>query len=116
MEIQFIKRPIFDEDGQVTDTQKIPVIVSYSVLRAFEKQTGKSVTDKKADINMDDAFTLFYLALKFGHKHLGRDFTYDEEEAELILDLCMDQWAKIQTKFFPTQGKKKGTKVSQAAK
>lgn len=93
--------------------EKLPVLVSYRVMKHFKDETGgKDLIDIKDDYTLVEP--LLFLGLQSGFKYEDKPFNYKKEDMEYLLDECFKEFSDIIPKFFPkvenTDDKKKVTK------
>lgn len=100
----------YDENDNVV-VEKIPVSVSFSAIKNFQKHTGKSITNVNDDL--EDLFILQYYSYLAGcklSKHKGYSVKYDLDEFEIVFDGTFEQFMKVMHEFFPDNSKKKQVK------
>jgi hypothetical protein len=93
--------------------EKLPILVSYRVLKHFKDETGgKDFNDIKDDYTLVEP--LLFLGLQSGFWYEDKPFIYKKEDMEYLLDECFKEFSGILPKFFPSDDevidKKKVTK------
>lgn len=81
--------------------EKWPVKVSYSALKHYQLESGKSVESIESDItNLE---LLLYYSLRSGCKHENKDFNLEKDEMEFFLDDTFNEFNAIVANSFPTE-------------
>jgi hypothetical protein len=79
--------------------EKLPILVSYRVLKHFEKVSGgKEFSDIGNDYTLMEP--LLFLALQSGFKYEDKDFNYTNDDMEYILDECFKEFSALIPTFF----------------
>jgi len=87
------------------DKQKLPVRISYSVLKKIKRDTGKDFEDFQEEGDIEVYEPVLFYGLQSGHKgdKVEGEFPYKLEDMEDILDECFPEFIEMFSKFFPEE-------------
>jgi hypothetical protein len=83
--------------------KEYPIRVSYRVMKHFQKDTGKSLTqiDESEDIEVYEVIA--YHSLLAGAKAEDVEMPLKRDDMEDFLDECFNDFVEAMAKFFPEQ-------------
>lgn len=83
--------------------EKLPIRISYSALKKFQEETGKSLMGGEGlkDIFTGELEVLLFYGLQSGFKIEQKVFPFKKDQMEDILDVTLFEFIKLIPEFFP---------------